>query len=82
MDVFEAAEDVDFLISEDDWFGGVRKADVLACRWERTSCPAGVFNGEFGLSVLAGDTAYGSAQMLACERLDVLDLERLNVQVV
>jgi hypothetical protein len=43
VDILEAAEDMDFLVCEDD------------------TCSAGVFDGEFGLAVFAGDAADSAA---------------------
>lgn len=65
MDVLEAAENVDFLVCEDDW-DGLGDGMTHGCEMiRRTSCSAGVFNGEFGLAVFAGDTADCSAEMFA-----------------
>jgi len=44
--------------------------------------PAGILNRKFGLAVLACYTSNGSAEMLALERLDVLDLKGLDVKVI
>lgn len=43
--------------------------------------PTGILNRKLGLSVLTGDTADGAAEMFAGERLDVLDLEGLDVEL-
>ena len=78
MNVLEAAKDVDFLVCENNCLL-VRAETNNQWRLKRTSCSAGVFNGEFGLAVLAGDTADGAAEMFTRERFYVLDLKCLNV---
>lgn len=44
-----------------------------------TTC---ILNGEFRLAVFPGYSSYGAAEMVAGQRLDVLDLKGLDVQVV
>lgn len=66
VDVLEAAKDVNFLVREYNcfWLEAVRNHEQ---ELKRTSCSASVFNGEFGLAVLAGDTANGAAEMFTRE---------------
>jgi hypothetical protein len=44
--------------------------------------PAGVLNGKLGLSILASNTTNRTAKMLSVERLHILNLESLDIQVV
>jgi hypothetical protein len=43
---------------------------------------AGILNGEFRLSVLSGNTTNGTRQVVAVQGLHILDLERIQVQVI
>jgi hypothetical protein len=64
VDVLEAAENMDFLVCEHDCCL-LEKRLAVKSRWRRTSCSASIFNGEFCLAVLAGNTADCAAEMLA-----------------
>jgi hypothetical protein len=44
--------------------------------------PAGVLNGKLGLSILASNTTNCTAKMLSIERLHILNLKSLDIQVI
>ncbi len=46
------------------------------------ACACGVFNGEFGFAVLAGDTANGAAQVVSVQGLHVFNFKSLQEKVV
>jgi hypothetical protein len=54
--------------------------DFLVCK--NDSCPRGVLDGEFGLSVFACDAADGTGEVVAAEGFDVFDFEGFDVEIV
>ncbi len=54
--------------------------NLLICQYH--SCSTGIFNCELGFAIFPCYSTYSSSQMLTVQRLDILDFERFNVQVV
>ena len=65
--------DADILEASQDMYSGVGQHDTR---------PGAVLYRELGLAALAGKAADAARQVLAPQRLDVLDLKALDVQIL
>lgn len=82
LDILERAHDMDFTRAKSQAHESreIRGRHSRIC--QNDTCPACVFDGELGLSVLTGNTTDRSRQVVTMQGFDVLDFERVEIQVV